>query len=89
MLQLAQRTDISSKWPICVAPFIIPYFYTFSSYATDRDGYGNKPWVDDSASAPKQFLDAQSVWEATWGEGDTRGMTVQSVKLFSRNACDL
>ena len=52
-----------------------------------RDGYRNKPWVDGSPTAAEQFLNAQSAWEPTWGEGDTRGMTVKSVKLFSRTTC--
>lgn len=53
-----------------------------------RDGYGGKPWVDKSATAPEQFLNAQPAWAATWGEGDTRGMTVKSVKMFNPGACN-
>ncbi|KIN08760.1 glycoside hydrolase family 16 protein [Oidiodendron maius Zn] len=52
-----------------------------------QDGYRNKPWVDGSPTAAEQFLNAQSAWEPTWGEGDTRGMTIKSVKLFSRTTC--
>jgi hypothetical protein len=52
-----------------------------------RDGYHNKPWIDKSPTAAQQFMNAQGAWESTWGEGDTRGMTVKSVKLFSRNIC--
>ncbi|KAG0645760.1 Beta-1 [Hyphodiscus hymeniophilus] len=51
------------------------------------EGYRNKPWVDGSETAAKQFLESQPAWEPTWGEGDTRGMTVQSVKMFSRGVC--
>jgi beta-glucanase (GH16 family) len=52
-----------------------------------EDGYANKPWVDGSKTAAEQFLNAQSTWEPTWGAGDTRGMTVQSVKMYSRGNC--
>ncbi|KAH8690186.1 putative gram-negative bacteria binding protein [Talaromyces proteolyticus] len=51
------------------------------------DGYGNKPWVDSSATAMEQFWNASSAWEPTWGAGNTRGMTVKNVKLYSRGLC--
>ncbi|KAI1339990.1 putative gram-negative bacteria binding protein [Xylariaceae sp. FL0016] len=51
------------------------------------DGYGNKPWVDGSDTAMSQFWSARGAWLPTWGEGDTKGMTVQSVKMWSRGLC--
>ena len=63
--------------------------YFVSAFLTHfyRDGYHNKPWIDGSPTAAEQFLAAQQAWETTWGEGDTRGMTVKSVKMFSRGVC--
>uniref|UniRef100_A0A093V4X5 Beta-1,3-glucan-binding protein n=1 Tax=Talaromyces marneffei PM1 TaxID=1077442 RepID=A0A093V4X5_TALMA len=52
-----------------------------------QDGYGSKPWIDKSADAMAQFYNASSAWESTWGEGDTRGMSVKSVKIFQRGEC--
>ncbi|EED20770.1 gram-negative bacteria binding protein, putative [Talaromyces stipitatus ATCC 10500] len=52
-----------------------------------EDGYGSKPWIDGSDTAMAQFYNASSAWESTWGEGDTRGLSVQSVKLFQRGLC--
>ena len=51
------------------------------------DGYGNKPWVNNNNAAPRAFWDAVDSWYPTWGNGDTRGMTVESVKMFSLGAC--
>ncbi|GAM37197.1 hypothetical protein TCE0_022f06912 [Talaromyces pinophilus] len=52
-----------------------------------QDGYGSKPWIDGSDDAMAQFYNASSAWESTWGEGDTRGMSVKSVKIFQRGNC--
>lgn len=51
------------------------------------DGVGNKPWGDASPSAPAQFWNASQIWLPTWGEGDKRGMTVQSVKMYKQGVC--
>ena len=52
-----------------------------------KDGVGQKPWGDASLSGPKEFWDAKGLWQTTWGEGDTRGLTVKSVKLAGANNC--
>ncbi|KAF2258385.1 concanavalin A-like lectin/glucanase [Lojkania enalia] len=51
------------------------------------DGVGNKPWGNQSPTAPKEFWDNQATWYPTWEEGDKRGMTVKSVKMWSEGAC--
>ncbi|KAF2021808.1 glycoside hydrolase family 16 protein [Aaosphaeria arxii CBS 175.79] len=51
------------------------------------DGVGNKPWGDQSPTAMKEFWDGQGAWYPTWGEGDTRGLTVKSVKMWRQGAC--
>jgi len=53
-----------------------------------RDFEGGKPWVDgDSATAARDFWEANSTWLQTWGAGEARGMTVQSVKMWQQDAC--
>jgi hypothetical protein len=52
-----------------------------------KDGYGNKPWGDASETAPASFWNAENIWLQTWGEGDKRGMTVKSVKMYTEGAC--
>ncbi|EMC92656.1 glycoside hydrolase family 16 protein, partial [Baudoinia panamericana UAMH 10762] len=51
------------------------------------DGVGNKPWGDAALTAPLEFWKAKDVWLPTWGEGDKRGMTVQSVKMYKEGKC--
>lgn len=51
------------------------------------DGVGNKPWGDQSPTAMKEFWDGQGAWYPTWGEGDTRGLTVKNVKMWRQGAC--
>lgn len=52
-----------------------------------RDGEGNKPWVDGATNAQWTFWNDADTWLPTWGEGDARGMTVKSVKMWERGAC--
>jgi hypothetical protein len=52
-----------------------------------KDKVGNKPWGDGSKTAPKEFWDNKAQWLPTWGAGDSRGMTVKSVKMWSEGAC--
>ncbi|ORY16517.1 glycosyl hydrolase [Clohesyomyces aquaticus] len=51
------------------------------------DGKFNKPWVDNGASAVADFAKAQDEWLPTWGEGNSRGMTVKSVKMWREGLC--
>lgn len=51
------------------------------------DGVGNKPWGDGALTAPKSFWDSRGLWLPTWGEGNDRGMTVKSVKMWKPGAC--
>lgn len=52
-----------------------------------KDGVANKPWGDKSLSAPREFWQAQEQWLSTWGDGDTRGMTVRSVRMWQQGRC--
>ncbi|KAF2148422.1 glycoside hydrolase family 16 protein [Myriangium duriaei CBS 260.36] len=51
------------------------------------DGVGNKPWVDGNQNAPLAFWNAAGTWYPTWGDGDTVGLNVRSVKMYSLGAC--
>jgi len=52
-----------------------------------QDGVANKPWGDQSITAPREFWEATNQWYPTWGAGDTRGMTIRSVRMWSEGAC--
>ncbi|TQV91063.1 secreted glucosidase [Cordyceps javanica] len=51
------------------------------------DGVGAKPWVDGAPNARWSFWDARDQWLPTWGDGDRRGMTVRSVKMWQLGKC--
>lgn len=52
-----------------------------------RDNMGDKPWIDGATNAQWDFWNAAEQWLPTWGEGDRRGMTVRSVKMWQAGAC--
>ncbi|OAA72483.1 Concanavalin A-like lectin/glucanase, subgroup [Cordyceps fumosorosea ARSEF 2679] len=51
------------------------------------DNVGSKPWVNGATNARWSFWDARDKWLPTWGEGDQRGLTVRSVKMWQLGAC--
>ncbi|ATY61835.1 Concanavalin A-like lectin subgroup [Cordyceps militaris] len=51
------------------------------------DNVGQKPWVNGATNARWSFWDARDQWLPTWGQGDERGMTVRSVKMWQLGAC--
>jgi hypothetical protein len=53
----------------------------------NRDQVGDKPWINDASNARWTFWDAAKTWLPTWGEGDKRGMTVKSVRMWQLGAC--
>lgn len=67
-------------------------FFSDGSCYTDMESgqrycEGNKPWRNDSPRAMLDFWNGKDVWYPTWGEGDTRGMTVRSVKAYKYGGC--
>ena len=52
-----------------------------------KDGVGNKPWGDQSLTAPAEFWSADTTWKQTWGAGGSDGMTVKSVKMWRQGKC--
>ncbi|GAB7332675.1 hypothetical protein MBLNU13_g04428t1 [Cladosporium sp. NU13] len=51
------------------------------------DKVGDKPWLNDATNARWTFYDAAKEWLPTWGEGDKRGMTIKSVKMWQQGKC--
>ncbi|CAI6331820.1 unnamed protein product [Periconia digitata] len=51
------------------------------------DGKNGKPWVDNGPTAARDFIKAKDQWLPTWGEGNDRGMTVKSVKMWQEGKC--
>ena len=52
-----------------------------------RDKVGDKPWLNEATNARWTFWDAAKDWLPTWGEGDKRGMTIKSVKMWQQGKC--
>lgn len=52
-----------------------------------QDSKSNKPWADQSPTAPLEFWSARDAWLPTWGLGDSKGMTVSSVKMYRQGKC--
>src|SRR5437762_10967879 len=46
-----------------------------------------KPWVDTFANPQAQFWGGRDAWEPTWGQGEERGMTIKSVKMWQEGKC--
>ena len=53
----------------------------------NRNGKGNKPWIDGSSTAMRDFWLANGTWLPTWGKDEDRGMTVKSVKMWQQGEC--
>jgi len=70
------------------APFDQP-FYLILNVAVGGtngwfpDGVGNKPWIDQSATAMRDFALNQNTWFPTWPKATSdRAMVVDSVKMW-------
>ncbi|RPD53558.1 glycoside hydrolase family 16 protein [Lentinus tigrinus ALCF2SS1-7] len=73
-----------------VAPFDQP-FYLIMNVAVGGtngwfpDGAGDKPWLDHSLTAMRDFAEAQEQWYASWPKNIAdRAMVVDSVKMWQR-----
>ncbi|KFY02959.1 hypothetical protein O988_01777 [Pseudogymnoascus sp. VKM F-3808] len=82
-----------AKSPNPGAPFDQEFYLVMNVAVGSRngwflDGVGGKPWVDASTYlAPGAFYQRVDDWLPTWGEGNARGMTVKSVKMWQEGAC--
>jgi len=46
------------------------------------DGEGEKPWLDWSQVAMRDFAKSRDKWYPTWGDTESRAMIVESVKMW-------
>lgn len=74
------------------APFDQRFYLVLNVAVGSRTGWfldkvGGKPWLDDAENAQWTFWEDAGRWLPTWGEGDERGMTVRSVKMWQAGAC--
>ncbi|GJN75263.1 hypothetical protein PLICBS_009360 [Purpureocillium lilacinum] len=74
------------------APFDQRFYLVLNVAVGSRNGWfldhvGGKPWIDEAKNAQWTFWDAADKWLPTWAEGDERGMTVRSVRMWQQGAC--
>ncbi|KAI9898346.1 hypothetical protein N3K66_006706 [Trichothecium roseum] len=74
------------------APFDQRFYLVLNVAVGSRNGWfldkvGGKPWTDDAANAQWAFWSAADDWLPTWGEGEDRGMTVRSVRMWQAGKC--
>lgn len=53
----------------------------------NSDQVGDKPWIDAASNSRWTFWDSAQKWLPTWGEGDKKGMTIKSVKMWQQGKC--
>ena len=73
-------------------PFDQPYHLILNVAVGSNNGFfpdskGGKPWLDGKGSAMSDFWNDSATWLPTWGEGDQRGMTVKSVRMWQQGKC--
>jgi beta-glucanase (GH16 family) len=74
------------------APFDQPFYLILNVAVGGTNGWfldevGDKPWINDATNAQWTFWSAADKWLPTWGEGDTHGMTVKSVRMWQEGKC--
>ncbi|KYK58724.1 gram-negative bacteria-binding protein 1 precursor [Drechmeria coniospora] len=96
--QMAEnKTLLANPWAVSNsttgnAPFDQRFYLILSVAVGSRNGWfldyvGGKPWIDAATNAQWTFWNASNDWLPTWGEGDTRGMTVRSVRMWQQGEC--
>ncbi|CDO70155.1 Glycoside Hydrolase Family 16 protein [Trametes cinnabarina] len=71
-----------------VAPFDQPFYLIMNLAVGGTNGWfpegvGDKPWVDASKTAMRDFAEKQDVWYATWPQNvEERALVVDSVKMW-------
>ena len=87
---------MTNPWANSTSPANAPFdqsFYLILNVAVgSRNGWfpdkkDNKPWLNDGASAQWDFYRNADEWLPTWGDGNDRGMTVKSVKMWQQGKC--
>jgi hypothetical protein len=87
---------LSNPWANSTSPKNAPFDQSFFLILNVAVGSGtgwfpdkqdNKPWLDGGASSQWDFYRDVDTWLPTWGEGNDRGMTVKSVKMWQQGKC--
>ncbi|KAF2808462.1 putative gram-negative bacteria binding protein [Mytilinidion resinicola] len=73
-------------------PFDEPFYLILNVAVGSTTGYfpdrqGDKPWINFSPTAMRDFWNARNSWMPTWGKGNELGMTVKSVKMWREGKC--
>ncbi|KAL3488154.1 concanavalin A-like lectin/glucanase domain-containing protein [Aspergillus germanicus] len=73
-------------------PFDQPFYLVLNVAVGATNGYfpdevGNKPWTDGSKTPMRDFWLGNATWRSSWGEPETRGMVVKSVRMWQEGAC--
>ncbi|KAK9374252.1 concanavalin A-like lectin/glucanase domain-containing protein [Lipomyces chichibuensis] len=84
-------STVSDPWPgdNLQAPFDQEFYLILNVAVGGTNGWfpdnqGNKPWNNgDRRTAMSSFWNARDKWQKTWGDEDSRGMVVDSVKIYS------
>ncbi|KAJ7689729.1 glycoside hydrolase family 16 protein [Mycena rosella] len=71
------------------APFDQPFYLIMNVAVGGTNGWfpdgPEKPWLDGSATAPRDFLQAQDQWYSTWPQDPaSRAMVIDSVKMWEK-----
>lgn len=74
------------------APFDQKFYLILNVAVGSRNGWfldsvGDKPWTDAATNAQWTFWSQANEWLPSWGQGDERGMTVKSVKMWELGKC--
>ncbi|KAK6361159.1 hypothetical protein TWF730_004903 [Orbilia blumenaviensis] len=74
------------------APFDQQFYLSLGVQVGATNGYfpdsrTHKPWIDASQRAAADFWSAVDTWYPTWGDGNSRAMVVQNVKVWQEGKC--
>ncbi|KAF9890519.1 hypothetical protein FE257_005924 [Aspergillus nanangensis] len=73
-------------------PFDQPFYLILNVAVGATNGYfpdevGGKPWMDKGKTPMRDFWLANGTWVPSWGDAESRGMIVKSVKMWQQGAC--
>ncbi|KAK9477003.1 concanavalin A-like lectin/glucanase domain-containing protein [Lipomyces japonicus] len=83
-------TAVTDPWPLNnnQAPFDQAFYLILNVAVGGTNGFfadnvGDKPWNNgDRQTAMMNFWNARDTWSKTWGDDESRGMVVDSVKMY-------
>ena len=92
---LVNGSTLQNPWSLtgrANTPFDQPFYLILNVAVGATNGYfpdgvGGKPWGDGSRVAAKEYWDARNTWLPTWGNGDSKGLTVKRVRMYRLGGC--